>query len=86
LKVNDENRRIRIRIRIRIQVRGMDPRIRIHTKMSWIRNTGTSLLADEAASITSNFVQQSCKNFKLMSVFDGAGKEERLLVQIYPEF
>ncbi len=21
-------------------VRGMDPRIRIHTKMSWIRNTG----------------------------------------------
>ncbi len=39
------------RIRIRIQdpepnpdpdplVRGMDPRIRIHPKMSWIRNTG----------------------------------------------
>ena len=33
LKVNDENRRIRIR--------GMEPRIRIriHPKMSWIRNT-----------------------------------------------
>jgi hypothetical protein len=23
-------------------VRGMDPRIRIHAKMSWIRNTGSS--------------------------------------------
>jgi hypothetical protein len=40
LKVNDEN------IRIRIQdpdpypsVKSMDPRIRIHPKMSWIRNT-----------------------------------------------
>jgi hypothetical protein len=46
LKVNDEN------IRIRIQdpdldpdplVRGMDLRIRIHTKMSWIRNTALSV-------------------------------------------
>ncbi len=37
LKVNDVNRRIRIRIH-------MDPRnqIRIHTKISWIRNTGLS--------------------------------------------
>jgi hypothetical protein len=34
LKVNDENSRIRIPF-----VGGMDPRIRIHTKMSWIRNT-----------------------------------------------
>ncbi len=24
------------------RVRGMDPRIRIHTKMSWIRNTGSN--------------------------------------------
>jgi hypothetical protein len=39
LKFNDENSRIRIQIRIRF-IRGMDPRIRIHTKMSWIRNTG----------------------------------------------
>ncbi len=43
LKVNDENRRIQIRIQIwiRIRITGMDPRIRIriHTKMSWIRNT-----------------------------------------------
>ncbi len=30
LKVSDEN----------LLVRGMDPRIRIHTKMSWIRNPG----------------------------------------------
>jgi hypothetical protein len=35
LKVNDENSRIRDPL-----VRGMDPRIRIHTKMSWIWNTG----------------------------------------------
>ncbi len=36
-KVIDENSRIRIQI----QIRGMDPRIRIriHTRMSWIRNT-----------------------------------------------
>ncbi len=42
LKVIDENRRIQIRILTRIRIRGMDPRIqiRIHTKMSWIRNTG----------------------------------------------
>jgi hypothetical protein len=45
LKVNDEN------IRIRFQdpdpdplVRGMDPRILIHTKMSWIRNTNRWIL------------------------------------------
>jgi hypothetical protein len=35
LKVNDENSRIQIQD----PVRGMDPRIRIHPKMSWIRNT-----------------------------------------------
>jgi hypothetical protein len=37
LKVNDENSRTRIHL-----VRGMDSRIRIRirTKMSWIRNTG----------------------------------------------
>jgi hypothetical protein len=42
LKVNDENRRIRIQDpdpNPNPLVRGMDPRIRIHTKMSWIRNT-----------------------------------------------
>jgi hypothetical protein len=43
-KVNDENSRIRIRIRDPDPlVRGMDPRIqiriRIHPKISWIRNT-----------------------------------------------
>ncbi len=47
LKVNDENRRIRIQDpdpdpNPNPLVGGMDPRIRIriHTKMSWIRNTG----------------------------------------------
>jgi hypothetical protein len=38
LKVNDENSRIRIQDPDPL-VRGMDTRIRIHTKMSWIRNT-----------------------------------------------
>jgi hypothetical protein len=45
LKINDKNSRIRIQDPDPDQnplVRGMDPRIRIriHTKMSWIRNTG----------------------------------------------
>ncbi len=41
LKVNDENSRVLIQDPDPL-VRGMDPRIRIriHTKMSWIRNTG----------------------------------------------
>ncbi len=40
LKVSDENSRMRIRIQDPDPlVRGMDPRIRIHPKMSWIRNT-----------------------------------------------
>jgi hypothetical protein len=42
LKVNDENSRIRIPDPSPDPdslVRGMDPRIRIHPKMSWIRNT-----------------------------------------------
>jgi hypothetical protein len=39
LKVNDENGRIQDPDPDPL-VRGMDPRIRIHTKMSWIRNTG----------------------------------------------
>jgi hypothetical protein len=44
-KVNDENSRIRIQDPDPDPlVRGMDPRIqiRIHPKMSWIRNTGCS--------------------------------------------
>jgi hypothetical protein len=42
LKVNDENSRIRIQdpnTNPDQLVRGMNPRIRIHTKMSWTRNT-----------------------------------------------
>jgi hypothetical protein len=43
LKVNDENSRIRIQDPDPL-VRGMEPRIRIriHPKMSWIRNTGSN--------------------------------------------
>jgi hypothetical protein len=33
-------------------VRGMDPRIRIHPKMSWIRNTGGSRSISESGSTT----------------------------------
>jgi hypothetical protein len=49
LKVYDENSRIRIQDPdLDPLVRGMDPRIqsriRIHTKMSWIRNTGIYIL------------------------------------------
>jgi hypothetical protein len=41
LKVTDENSRIRIQDPDPDPlVRGMDPRIRIHPKMSWILNTG----------------------------------------------
>jgi hypothetical protein len=41
LNVNDENSRIRIRDPDPDPlVRSMDPRIRIHPKMSWIPNTG----------------------------------------------
>jgi hypothetical protein len=43
LKVNDENSRIRIQDpdpNPDPDPLGMGPRIRIHTKMSWIRNTG----------------------------------------------
>jgi hypothetical protein len=46
LKVSDENSRIRIQgpdpnPNPDPLVRSMDPRIRIHPKMSWIRNTGS---------------------------------------------
>jgi hypothetical protein len=46
LKVNDENSRIRIQDPDPdpdLLVRGMDPRIRIHPKMSWISNTADRL-------------------------------------------
>ncbi len=46
LKVNDENSRIRIQDPDPDPlVRGMDPRIRIriHPKMSWIRNTAENI-------------------------------------------
>ncbi len=48
LKVNDENSRIQIQDPDPNPdpdplVRGMDPRIRIHNEMSWIRNTGLSI-------------------------------------------
>jgi hypothetical protein len=45
LKVNDENSRIRIQDPDPDPLlRGMDPRIRIHPKISWIRNTVYSVV------------------------------------------
>jgi hypothetical protein len=53
-KIAGSGSRIRIRIRIRIPlVRGMDPRIRIHPKMSWIRNTAFAKLRSGAWPIVS---------------------------------
>jgi hypothetical protein len=51
-KVKDENRRIRIQDpdpdpNPDPLVRGMDLRIRIHPKMSWIRNTAFNRASDE---------------------------------------
>jgi hypothetical protein len=55
LKVNDENSRNPIRTRIHLSEACTDPRIqiriRIHTKMSWIRNTGRK----HPAQTTCNF-------------------------------
>jgi hypothetical protein len=41
-------------------VRGMDPRIRIHTKMSWIRNTDVKCVPLNTISVA------GCMKFKLM--------------------
>jgi hypothetical protein len=45
--VNDENR---IRIQDPPLVRGMNSRIQIHTKMSWIRNTGNFVTFNRVGS------------------------------------
>ncbi len=60
MKVNDENRRIRIQDPDPNPdpdplVKGMDPRIRIHPKMSWIRDTASDT-ANMAPSPLSVFV------------------------------
>jgi hypothetical protein len=49
LKFNDKNSRIRIQDPDP-SVRDMDPRIRIHTKMSWIRNTVYNYVVDKIAN------------------------------------
>jgi hypothetical protein len=63
LKVNDENSRIRIQDPDPDSlVRGMDPRIRIriHPKMSWIRNTDMSILYGNLKSeISQDYAQET---------------------------
>jgi hypothetical protein len=73
---NDKNRRIRIQDpdqdpRLDPLVRGMDPqiRIRIHPKMSWIRNTD------------SQYAQHSQKNFCTLSVRDKTAAKHAECVQ-----
>ncbi len=52
----------------------MDPRIRIHTKMSWIRNTALMVVKiTEAALVLKNHTQTACiyktaADFKIFSV------------------
>jgi hypothetical protein len=55
LNVNEANSRIQIQDPDQNPdplVRGMDPRIRIHTKMSWIRNTGKDTKNNKYESMT----------------------------------
>ncbi len=64
LKVNDENSRIRIQDpdpNPDPLVRGMDPRIRIriHAKMSWIRNTAFDLAIKTNIYCFSQLLQQT---------------------------
>jgi len=42
-------------------VRGMDPRIRIHTKMSWIRNTGSGSVRAENWRLCTVLYASPCK-------------------------
>ncbi len=75
LKVNDENSRIRIRDpNPDPLVRGMDPRIRIHTKMSCIRNTG-SYGTRVPLKAKTKMLKLSCFN---------AGKMAKMLENTYP--
>jgi hypothetical protein len=55
--------------RIRIRVRGMDPRIRIHTKMSWIRNN--ALMCVKVAAVD-GYVFQVFVSVSLITVLYGA--------------
>ncbi len=50
MKVKDENNWIRIQDPDPL-VRGMDPRIRIHPKMTWIRNTGLRVRKTHTCSL-----------------------------------
>ncbi len=63
LKVNDQNSRIRI-LDPDTLVRGMDPRIRINTELSWIRNTsfetGKSIARYGSCPPQTHYVPVSC--------------------------
>jgi hypothetical protein len=67
LKVNDEKRRIRIQDPDPDPdpdplVRGMDPRIRIHSKMSWIRNPDWKDNAEFCFNSTTDSPEERKKN------------------------
>jgi hypothetical protein len=70
LKVNDENSRIRIQDLDPDPypdplVRGMDPRIRIHTKISWICNTARNSLQCNKYAVILDLFKENRKAFFL---------------------
>ena len=71
LKVNDENSRIRIQDpdpNLDPLVSGMDPRIRIHPKMLWIRNSGQGYGSANPDSYQNFMDPQQCSK-KLTHLF-----------------
>ncbi len=75
MQVNDENRRIRIQDPDPDPlVRGMDSRIRIriHPKMSWIRNTGSFIFKHlpSVPKITKKFVDRGVFCFQIIKFND----------------
>jgi hypothetical protein len=70
LKVNDENSRIRIQDpdpNLDPLVRGMDPRIQIHPKMLWIRNTGQGYGSANPDSYQNFMDPQQCSKKIILS-------------------
>jgi hypothetical protein len=81
LKVTDENGRICSQIRI---PRGTDPRIRIRTKMSQIRNTGAKL----KRKIVHDYIKRS-PTYKLCGIdklWHICPESEYILASILPNF
>jgi hypothetical protein len=58
-------------------VRGMDPRIRIHSKMSWIRNTGSVVVTSvSGAGGVTKFTRPWSKRHEFLKFSVGEGGRE----------